>query len=511
MLSPHLEKNNLRSSVSACIKTVLPAFALVFLFTRLNYSILPLSWPDEALFSSPAAELASHGVFATNVLKGLIPGMERATLWNSPFYMVITAGVYRFTGESQLAARTVSLFFALASLFLLYSISLKLLPGSPKLQALTVYLAAFDLTFLRAANTARMDMLTLTWILAGLYFLIREYCRRDPSSAFLEPPGRRAKWDYFLTGICAGLALSSHPAGGLLLPVIFIFSLPAVRLWIYSAAGFILAMAPWGIYIFSNFALFRIQFVSQLLRKSDIMHIWGGDTGGILVVFSSQYGGRAAVMILALLSVALTVAVGLNELRKSDRWKIEIDPRLLFSFIVIFFLVLIASEGWYALFVGPFAVILSAVIALHSDSKFSRVALGAWLIFLPLSFVVFSARNYLQDTAGAARDFEKSALASARKCRSIYLRVRPDPYFLLRREYPAMEVREFVPGKLQLPDMEKNLTEQYRQLDCFLIDNHHDWEPILSRYLQENRELFRVIPISSRPPQEEGSLWLKMQ
>jgi len=514
--------------MSRSVKSLFPflfASLILFAITRINYSFWPPVWPDEALFSSPAAQLAETGIFSTPVLEGLIPGMEKATLWNSPFYMALTSLVYRFTGESLAAARSVSLVlgFLSAGVFVLL-ISLFL---EKKFILPAVLFLVFDPAFHRSANTARMDMLTLFWILCSLYFLVREFQGR-----VREQSKTSLLW-FFLSGLSAGLAVMSHPAGILLIPILLIFSLPRLYLLIPAAAGWLIGITPWISYINRYPDLFKIQFVSQLVRKTDLFRLWGGDTGGIFVVFASQYGGGALSMIgIAIVILALGFASALFLYRRRSAWETDLYFRLFAAFCTTFVLVLAATEGWYALYIGPFVILLAGYLASSSSSPFFRRLFLAVGLFFVLAFVVFTLRNHLIfKTDRAVTAYNASMIQTVRGCHRVYLRVRPDPYFLIRRDLPDTRPFEFVPGKLQvsqesgkfslaawffdriipgetqLPDRKESLLAAYRSFDCFLLDDHGDWEPSLTDFLEKNRKNYSTVRIEAARPLESSTLW----
>ncbi|EMO24750.1 hypothetical protein LEP1GSC170_4957 [Leptospira interrogans serovar Bataviae str. HAI135] len=66
---------------------ILAILIFFFLWTSHNNRLeFPPVWPDEVLFFSPSQDFAEFGTFRTQVLEGLIPGMEKTTLWMPPLY-----------------------------------------------------------------------------------------------------------------------------------------------------------------------------------------------------------------------------------------------------------------------------------------------------------------------------------------------------------------------------------------------------------------------------------------
>ncbi|MCR9142502.1 MAG: hypothetical protein NXI24_09640 [bacterium] len=521
------------AAVSSRFTAVAGACLLLFALTFLNSDILPLGWPDEALFSAPAAALAERGVFSTSVLVGLIPGMDTATLWNSPLYMVLTAGPYWLTGESRVVARGVSFVLACVALAIFFAVNRRLLPEHPRLQALLPLLLACDLTFQRAANTARMDMLTLVWFLGAIYFLIRDYQNRTgrtPGAVASGRLDRHAALLPFCAGLCTGAAALSHPIAVLLIPVALIWTLPAWRALLWGIAGTLLVFSFWLPYIIEHIQIFCIQFIAQLVRKKDILSFFGGDTGGVFKVFAAQYGGRGLLMILAGLMVLIVAAAGLLQLYRLRRAIFsDLFPRVYLTFAVVFALVLLSSEAWYPLYVGPVLLWTAALLWAGSSAAtkrfdLTRIALPFAALALVGGTFVFTIReHFLYKTPAQVARFEERALEVARDCRTVYLRVRPDPYFLYRERYPDLEVLEFIPGKLQFEPGDvpfqclrdcmtipggysAYLLRRYATIDCFLLDQHDDWEPLLRDYLAERSAEFEVEAFPDLPPLDSTRL-----
>jgi hypothetical protein len=486
----------------ARIQRAVPAALLLIVLTRINGPYWPPVWPDEALFSSPAATLAEKGSFATPVLSGLIPGMERATLWNSPLHMVLLSGLYAIGGgESLETARGLSLILGIIAL-VVFSMNLDLILTESFLLWMLPLLLVFDLTFSRSANTVRMDILCLIFILGAHYNLLYDA---------VDPVEKRRNGRYFRAGICAGFAALSHPIAILLAPVFAIYSLPRIRPLIPAIAGAILPLLFWLAYILPNFEIFESQFLSQMGRKGEMFRLWGGDTGGIFVVFFSQYGGTKIVMIAGALVFALAIAAVIGHAYRI-RSGLKVDPffRIAAASAAVGVAVLAASEAWYALHVGPFLLMLAGFLrdpasidlrsrySLKESFMLNRLPLILLSLFLILSTVYFTGRNRLfLKSHETIREYETAILSATSGCDLIYLRVRPDPYFLIRSHRPEREILEFIPAKLRLSENINNfhidnLQKRYDSVDCFLLDENDGWEPYLNGYLNERRDRFTV-------------------
>lgn len=492
---------------------ILVPCSVLFLVTRINYYVWPLVWPDEALFSSPAASLVESGIFATPVLKGLIPGMEQATLWNSPLYMLLVAAAYTITGESLHVARLVSFALGCGTLLIFFRLS-RMFLSHRFLALLITTLLALDPTFQRAANTARMDMLTLFFFVAALFFLSRaRYLREQGQAADLN---RRSRQRLLYAGFCVGMAAISHPAAVLLIPVSVIFALPGKRNLVWIVAGMALPLLCWLAYIIPNFEIFEVQFASQLLRKKEMVSLWdSGDsgTGGVLKVFASQFGGTKILMIGALLSVGLSGLLGFSRfVRRTPGAGGQLYKRIFLSYSVVLVMVLFMSEAWYPIYVTPLMLLTAAIPAGESGTGQARRIPIAFigLFFFVATITLIGREHFIKQTPRAVREFQAHAVDRARNCRSIYLRVRPDPYFALRTAYPDMEILEFIPGKLSFEaegGRTAYLTKRYATIQCFLLDQNSNWEPILSAYLDRDFRRFSRTEISGGNALESATLW----
>lgn len=507
---------------------------LVAVFIHSAY--LPLPWPDEALFSSPAAAFASGKGLISPVLSGLIPGMDEATLWNSPLYMWLLGILYMVTGESIFTGRLLSLGLALASLVVLERIARSII-GVRRLEygrteflvTIALMTVALDPTFIRSANVIRMDMLALFWMLLAINFLL--HFIRSPESLYFS----------FLAGIAGGLAGISHPFAIIVLPVFVIFLIPHWKAFPVAFAGGLLGFSPWLIYIARYPDIFIEQFLSQMTRKSDMISLFGGDTGGIFIVFASQYGGGQIFMILFLLFFLtlycfLFIAWIVRMLRnRSQGWfRAAFDgQRFVIVYVIVLPFILLASEGWYALYAWIFAV--PALLSIYPDRLFLRESFSVFRK-RPLAFEVTQANFFITagvlffavnialiykhqidaDTAYSVdnRLADIHSLSARHGCQTIYLRTIPDPYFHLRSEHllpnsmtdslistqvsPSAarnrEILQFIPGKLKLAN-DTELRKRYDSIDCFFLNPHDSWEPHLSEYLLNHSSDFDVIPM----------------
>lgn len=479
----------------------------------------PPVWPDEALFSSPAAALATDGVFATRVLAGLIPGMEQATLWNAPLYMTLLAGLYVFTGEELAVGRGLSCALAIAALFV-YSQLLRDQLRSPWVRWFALFAVALDPLFLRSANTTRMDMLTLLLSLLCVFWALRSV-RAAEDRATLRLSQRYA----FAAGIAMGAAGMSHPIAVLLVPVVLICLWPSWRRVASAVVGAILGIGPWLIYIAANHSLFQVQFLSQLRRKQDIVELAGGDTGGVFVVYLAQYSLRKPGMVLVALLIGLVLLLAayqaLRDLKTGadslPLWRSAIlrpsaFVRISLLTATIFLITLFASEMWYPLQFNAYLILLAAL--LFESGGFYRLPFALAAALFPALSAYYVWHATIRGLPEAYQQRLDDFGAAVQGCRRVYLRVRPDPYFRLRQTNAGTEVLEFVPGKLQFGRDPKTgaaagefLQRRYQTIDCYLLDANDSWEPLLSAYLNQRRAEFQIERLPDRRHLEPAFVW----
>lgn len=477
------------------------AFGVLIVLTRITSSYWPFVWPDEALFSSPAAELAAGRPFSTPVLAGLVPGMEKATLWNSPLYMLALSGVYSFTGESLFAGRTLSLVIGFGVL-VVFSAILRLTIEQKWLRTILLFLFAIDPTFYRTANTIRMDVLTLFFFLSTLLFLVQREGTADPS--------KRLRSALF-AGAATGLAALSHPAAILLIPILFIFLLPEIKHLILAGIAALIVVSTWLVYIIPNWDIFQVQFAAQLTRKGSMFSLWGGDTGGIFIVYLSQYGaGKWGMLLVALLT---STAGGLFAYRWIRTGVDGLTRKIGLAYGIALPLVLFLSEGWYAVYVGPLLLLILGRFADReekgrpSKSPARTLVAFACIVFLLSNALLIGQKTFSHHLPDAVQAYEERIANDLSACRSIYIRYRPDPYFILRRAKPEMEILEFIPGKLRIADP-SSLRSRYDGIECFFLDGNGSWEPYLTQYLDATAPLFETARLDYRQL-DPATLWVR--
>ncbi len=424
-------------------------FFSIFLFSFFSilfHTHIPVIWPDEVLFFSPAWELGTNGIMRTMVMEGLIPGMDTHTLWMPPAYIILLSGIFQIFPSELLTARLFSSFISIGSMLLVYRICL-LFHFSFKRISLVLFLLATDFLFLKFSHTARMESLCLFFALGAFYFLLRRDAQPCVSTI-----------DIFLSGICLSLSFLSHPFGIVhSIPVLFLLyqrnSLTFKNVILYAFAG-LLPIAAWGIYVVPNWELFIVQFGAQLSRKNELLgkFTW---MDKVKIIFS-VYKFPMVKLGLFVITVGLSFQALIIERKKKTlsnekflSW-IKNTPDLFFLiwlFTILAFL-FISSESWYVFhMVIPFTLLLSALVENSRNTFRIFLALSFFYNLSVTSWIPFSNYFIYKSPEKTAEFFYLIEKEIERK-NNIYLQAIPDPYFYLRKKFPEKTLHEFIPGEL---------------------------------------------------------------
>jgi hypothetical protein len=432
-------------------------------FSILFHTNIPVIWPDEVLFFSPAFELGINGIMRTNVLNGLIPGMDTHTLWMPPAYIILLSGVFQFFPTELLTARLFSSFISLGSILLVYRICLQY-QFSFKRTSLVLLLLASDFLFLKFSHTARMESLCLFFALLAFYFILRNAhvpLRRDLINQVLTKGDIATiptRFDIFLSGICLSFSFLSHPFGIVhSIPVLFLLyqrnALTIQNLALYSFAG-LLPIAAWGVYVVPNWELFIVQFGAQLSRKNELLgkFTWLDKVKIIFSVYKFpmvKLGLFATTIALLFYGLISQKKKGTNANNSLLLW-IKNSPEIFF-FVWLFTLLgflFVSSESWYVFhIVVPFTLLLSAMI--DSKEKPVRIFLFVSIVYniLVLIWVPFSV-YFLYKSPEKTEEFFLLIEKEIERKNNIYLQAIPDPYFYLKKKSPEKTLHEFIPGEL---------------------------------------------------------------
>ena len=95
------------------------------------------------------------------------------------------------------------------------------------------------------------------------------------------------------------------------------------------------------------------------------------------------------------------------------------------------------------------------------------------------------------------------------ECKSIYVRMIPDPYFAIRSVRPDTAYYEFVPAKLTFPEGVIDPEQKYETIDCFLLEGSGLQNGKADEYIARNSGDFERIPMAFSGPAASGSLYIR--
>jgi 4-amino-4-deoxy-L-arabinose transferase-like glycosyltransferase len=341
----------------------------------------PLTHQDESWISSPAANLALHGVYADPRFKGFA-GQEQAYFGFPPLYPLMLALIFKVAGVGLVQARLLSVACGLACLLLTYVVAVQIFPkqrvaGSHLgLLAVTLLLTwhlieAGPANFLSGVplldqgRVVRYDVLVPVFGLAAWWL----YLYNRP----LE-----SKFYYLLAGVLCGLAGLAHLFGLFWLPVLLVVLLVdkgwqtfrSTAPWLL-VGGAVFAWIPWLIYCLSNWEAFTeqgLEYQNQFRLTSfgfysanllnEPRRFWIGAGWG---VNNLQFGYSPAGWLLVLTLVALLVYLFSAPLRAN--LKTLLVP--LVAQLFFFALLLENKTVTYAITLWPLLALLAAWVILR--------------------------------------------------------------------------------------------------------------------------------------------------
>jgi 4-amino-4-deoxy-L-arabinose transferase-like glycosyltransferase len=249
------------------------AILLVLLIGWYSLATLPylgdfplLEWAQMGI-AAPAYKLATQGVYGND----LFSGFYRTETYNyeyMPLYPLLVALSFKILGLGVWQARIVSVLCGLATLVLTFWLGRQLYDSTVGLVAaaalcclrLSLDPLASGIPLLDIARVLRYDILVPVWVLASCICFSWAYTYNS--------------WRGYLgAGLLAGFATLSHIYGAFILPVLAIAllwqqgrrALRTAPLYLL-AAGWLLAILPWAIYVLQDLADYRGQMLRHESR-----------------------------------------------------------------------------------------------------------------------------------------------------------------------------------------------------------------------------------------------------
>lgn len=476
---------------------VVGLYALVTLPMLLRY---PPVWPDEVLFVSPAASLARGEGMGTPVLAGFIPGIDRYTFWLPPGYFLTLAALFRFVepGSYLLVMRLWSWLLGVVLLGLAWIILRRLIAPSWVIWP-SLLLLATHITFIRAANMGRMEMLTLVWATGAAAVYLRFLARGGV--------GLLAG-----AGFLSGLACLCHPAG-----IIILVSLAAHQvlrggfralaqrgIYLFSAAA-VVPLLPWLVYIQQVPGLFLTQFGGQFTRKAAYVgSVMSHETVLAWLFRPMQFAKWGTMQPFPTLWPEILwefiFLISLLYLILLAREKVGMS--LLGLWVLVgFALNLLALEQWYPVyFITPTILLLGGGVS-ATRPRWVRV-LGAVALFMALGWNFVQVSVLLKGPFGSWASYQSYASAIAAQIppgSRVLLKAIPDPYFGLQSKKESYRFYEFVPEGMPV---DAKTAEKALGLIDYVVDSGCCNPAYLQRYLPLHGTVVGMVmsPNRAAPP-----------
>ncbi|MCG6144201.1 ArnT family glycosyltransferase [Leptospira bandrabouensis] len=451
--------------------------SVVFFFqVWMNLDIFPVVWPDEVLFFSPALSFATNGHLQTDVLNGLIPGMESKTLWMPPLYLIFSGFSLSIFPDTLTTVRIASVIIVYLSALGFYWL-LRRESISPWASQIAFASILWEPLLFRFGTAARMEGLTAFFFILSLLFATN----KDKSKHLYV----------FLAGVTLSFSFLSHPIGASFgLVTLFLvwrnFGFKTLPWFIF---GGVLPILCWMYYIHPNWEWFEIQFGAQLTRKRNLLETF--TLVDKLKVFSFGFGFPKLRLILIAIELSALTYISYKLFKTFG--KLNQKWILFWIWILSVLLALYtSSEGWYVFHI---LFPLAYGMALLYDSKGSSSKLAFFGILLSLSSLLYTNHIhwYRTDSKRILESHFQHIEMSLSHSKSVYLQALPDPYFQLRKNRPDMNLLEFIPGELDIPSDVYIQTIKTR--DSFVFYDDQLINHVIREYLNEsswNREEWEI-------------------
>jgi hypothetical protein len=374
----------------------------------------PPPWPDEALFSDLALNLASRGVLGTELLDDVAEGLRTHTYWVTPLQPLMAAASFKALGFSLASARLVSM---LASVLLLVSVvayARRWLSLDWRGASLLAVAASLDSVVVRASNVARMDVVAAALIFTGLALA----------------SSRRRRW-LCVGGLFMGLALTAHLVGGalgLLMAAAHLKRRP--RELSLVAASSTPPILAWLLYAAQRPSAFAAQMGGQAARK-----LWRALNPLLSAQLFAQYSCFTSLPALGLAASAILIASALYaSLILGGKGLKPTAPLLL---------TLLASLAGYEMWYSLYPVLAMLILASLASSRGGRRGLQVAVLlaaFMAINLALHATRppfNY----AALCRQLSNHIPPGS----TVLLAASPDPYFEFKPTGLNYTLREFIP------------------------------------------------------------------
>lgn len=308
--------------------------------------------------------------FRNDLLDDLLPGADKRTYWQMPLYPFALSLWGKIWGFELNALRWFSRIAGVITLFLLFSLALRLsLP--PWLSFFCVLWTATDLSFQFAANFARPDVLCCGFLLAALI------CSPFNSSGGLSIP---LLWS-LAAGTFFAAAVFTHPLA--FPPWLLTLTLLALRhgkskALIFSVPFSLVGMA-WLAYVLQDFPTFLAQIQAHFAHKRyTLIHY-------LAFLMGTPFWGIEAYLGVPVnpMPWVIPFAVAMRVITQR-RW--FLPPWFLAFVAVTYFVVTVGAEAWYPPVFVPLGYLFLAALLSHFYRADRSPSLRLFPLFLATSW-----------------------------------------------------------------------------------------------------------------------------
>ncbi|TGM46845.1 dolichyl-phosphate-mannose--protein mannosyltransferase [Leptospira biflexa] len=431
----------------------------------INIGVLPVVWPDEVLFYSPAISFANTGHLKTEVLSGLIPGMESKTLWMPPFYLLFSGFTLTIFPDSILTLRIANVCIVYLTAFGFYRLLKRFFIPEFGAQIAFASLLWEPLLF-RFGTVARMEALTAFFFILSLFFATNKKVN---------------KWNPFFAGVLLSLSALSHPIGASfgLVTLFLVYQNFKLKNIVWFLLGGIFPILCWMVYIHPNWDWFQIQFGAQLTRKQNLLNTF--TIIDKIKIFSFGFGFPKIRILIILIQLFLLSFFTYKQIRNNGTL---LNSWLLFWIwiISVFAALYTSSEGWYV-YHSLFPLSLGMALLVQERTFVNRLpVIGISLSLFALvsmHHIHWSKTNSLEIQTSHFQHIQRSLSQS----NAVYLQSLPDPYFYLKSKRPDLDILEFIPGELEIPS--ETYINTIRSRDSFVFYDETLINETIKDYLKQ--------------------------
>lgn len=423
--SPAGLATSIRSTLTAerVVGLLIAAFVL---FQLIGLDRLPPAFEDEPWIAEPGYRFWEDGVLRSELKRGFF-GAEERYLLHAPLYSVLSGGVVRLFGPGLVQVRLLALAFAATAAVLTFLLGRRLLSPRHGLLAVAVLLLwrlapasiyyPSGIPFVDLGRLARYDVAVPVWGLAGfLLVLPRRRAVGDSGGAAIASsraaPRLDAGWlRMVVAGVCAGLAIMTHPVGIAWVAMIAVATLLTHErreriihcAWI--AAGAAAALLPWAWMLADGWTAFVAQ-QQYVAERYDLLqpqfYLWNMLTEWrrYSPIARGVLAGQPGAVLLLVCGLTGLVALCASALRRREGDRVL--PAMLLTGASLFGLGLRPKYYHYVAALWPLIAITAAagvMAILQSRTRMLRAAGAAALAIVCLDGVIGWGRLAVQSAS----------------------------------------------------------------------------------------------------------------